>query len=112
MDILEKATIFAQKEYKKNDSNHQWAHIESVMKRALEIASQLDDVDYEILKLGVIFHDIDYNSEATYEENYKNHVENSLKVAEEFLTKNNYPRERIVKLKQVMLDHSTSHRKN
>lgn len=111
MDIIEKATLFAKKEYEKNDPMHQWTHIENVMKRALEIASKLDGIDYELLKLGVIFHDIDYNSEANFKENYKNHVENSIKKAEEFLQKNNYPDERIIKIKQIMLDHSTPHRR-
>jgi HD superfamily phosphodiesterase len=111
MDIIEDATEFAKKEYKKNDSKHQWPHIEAVMKRALEIACKLKNVDYEILKLSVIFHDIDYNSESTFEENYKNHVENSIKVAEEFLKKDNYPKERRIRIKQAMLDHSTPHRK-
>ena len=95
----------------KLDPKHKWAHIEAVMKRALEIAEKLDNIDYELLKLGVILHDIDYNSESTFEENYKNHVENSIKVAERFLIKNNYPKERIIKLKQIMLDHSTPHRR-
>jgi HD superfamily phosphodiesterase len=111
MDIIKKATSYAKKEYQKNDPKHRWMHVEAVMKRALEIAGKLKDVDYEILQLGIIFHDIDYHSEATSEENYKNHVENSIKVAEEFLKKNNYPNERIKKLKQIMLDHSTPYRK-
>lgn len=111
MDILKKAEEFAKKEYQKNDSKHQWPHIMAVMKRALEIASKIEGVDYELLKLGVMFHDIDYHSEKTYEENYKNHVDNSVKVAEEFLKTNKYPVERINKLKEIMLDHSTPHRK-
>ncbi|MGV8141843.1 MAG: HD domain-containing protein [Candidatus Woesearchaeota archaeon] len=110
MDIVEKATLFAKKEYLKNDPKHQWNHIEAVMKRALEISNQVGVVDFELLKLAIIFHDIDYNSESTYESNYNNHVENSVKVAEEFLMKNNYPKEKIIRLKQVMLDHSTPHR--
>jgi len=42
---------------------------------------------------------------------YENHVENSINVAEEFLMKNNYPNKRIIKFKQVTLDHPTSHRR-
>ncbi len=109
--IIEKSISFPKKEYRKKDQRHQWGHIEAVMRRALEIAEQLDDVDYELLKLAVIFHDIDYNSEASYEENYRNHVENSVKVAQDFLKRNNYPRARIERLKQVMLDHSTPYRR-
>lgn len=111
MDIIEKATSFAKEEYQKNDSKHQWSHVEAVMNRATEIAGKLRDVNYELLKLAIIFHDIDFHSEATYEENYKNHVENSIRIAEEFLKKNNYPKERIAKLKQIMLDHSTPYRR-
>jgi len=109
--IVKKAREFAIKEYKKNDPKHQWNHVEAVMKRALEIAGQLKEVDYELLELSVIFHDIDYHSEPTYGENYNNHVENSIGIAEEFLERNNYPQENIRKLKQVLLDHSTPHRK-
>jgi len=105
------AREFAVKEYQKNDTKHQWAHVEAVMERALEIAGQLKEVDYELLKLAVIFHDIDYSSEPTYEENYNKHVENSVEVAEKFLRKNNYPQEKIKKLKQIIFDHSTPHRK-
>lgn len=111
MDIIEKATAFAKEEYKKNDSHHQWGHVEDVMKRAMQIAEKLDDVDYELLELGVIFHDIDYHRELTFKENYANHVENSVEVAESFLQSNNYPKEKIEKLKQVMLDHSTPYRR-
>lgn len=111
MNIIEKAKNFAKKEYGKNDPMHQWNHVEDVMKRALEIANKLEDVDYELLKLGVIFHDIDYNSENSFEENYKNHVDNSVKIAENFLKNNNYPKEKIEKVKKIMLSHSTPHRK-
>ena len=110
MDIIEKATIFAKIEYEKNDQLHQWTHVNDVMKRALEIANKLDCVDYELLKLGVIFHDIDYNSEKTYKENYIKHVENSIKKAEKFLKNYNYPHDKIIKIQQILLDHSTPHR--
>jgi putative nucleotidyltransferase with HDIG domain len=110
-NIVAKAKKFAKREYKKNDPKHQWSHVEAVMKRALEIADQLKNVDYELLKLAVIFHDIDYNSELTYEENYDKHVENSIKIAENFLLENEYPLDKIKRLKQIMLDHSTPHRK-
>jgi len=111
MGIIEKAEKFAKEEYKKNDPIHRWGHIIAVRKRALEIAKHVKDVDYELLNLAVIFHDIDYNSEETYKENYKNHPDNSVKLAEKFLRDNNYPEEKIKKLKQTMLDHSTPYRK-
>ena len=111
MDIINKSIDFAKKEYQKNDPLHQWNHVENVMKRAIEIANQLENVDYELLKLGIIFHDIDYNSESNFKENYKNHVENSIKVAEKYLKDNEYDKEKIKKVKQIILEHSTPHRK-
>lgn len=111
MDIFKLAEDFAKKEYLKNDPMHQWEHIEAVRKRAMEIASQLNNVDYELLHLSITFHDIDYHSDSTFEKNYNNHVDNSIKVAEKFLKEQNFPKERIDKVKQIMMDHSTPHRK-
>lgn len=111
MDIIKKAILYAKKEYEKNDPMHRWSHIEDVMERALEIAEKRKDIDYELLNLAIIFHDIDYNSEKNLEENYKNHVDNTIKKAVEFLKINDYPKERIERVKQIMLDHSTPHRK-
>ncbi len=111
MDMIKKAEGFAKEEYLKNDSMHQWPHVEAVMNRAMEIASKLKNIDYELLKLAVILHDIDYHSEPTHEENYKKHVENSVKVAEKFLKRHNFSEEKIRKIKQIILDHSTPYRK-
>ena len=97
MHIIQKAEEFAKKEYKKNDSFHQWSHIQNVLKRALEIAEQLKDVDYEVLKLAIIFHDIDYRK-------YETHVEASIEVAETFLKKEGYPKERIEKVKEIPIN--------
>ncbi len=104
MDIIERAEEFAKQEYTKNDPFHQWGHIQNVLKRALEIAKNFKSVDLEALKLAAIFHDIDYRS-------YGEHVENSIIVAEKFLRENNFPQDRIKKIKEIMLNHSTPHRK-
>ncbi|MFH1456647.1 MAG: HD domain-containing protein [Patescibacteria group bacterium] len=110
--IIQKVIDFAKIEYEKNDSFHSWQHVENVMKRADEIAEKIDDpIDFETLKLAIIFHDIDYHSEKDFETNYSNHVDNSVKVAKKFLNENNYPKEKIEKVKDIILDHSTPHRK-
>ena len=111
MDIIRKAKKFAKKEYKKNDKNHQWTHVKNVMKRAFVIAKEQKDVNYELLKLAIIFHDIDYHSEDTFKKNYKRHVDNSARVAKEFLEKMKYPLDKINLVQKIMLDHSTPHRK-
>lgn len=104
MDIISKATTFAKNEYTSNDSIHQWDHIEAVLKRAFDIAKYFDNVDEEALRLAIIFHDIDYTS-------YDTHVDDSIKVAEQFLRENAYPKERIDKVKEIMMNHSTPHRR-
>lgn len=110
--IIINAIAFAKVEYEKNDPLHRWSHIENVMKRASEIVEKITiPVDLELLKLAIIFHDIDYNSEKDFEESYKKHPDNSVKIAEKFLHDHNYPQERIEKVKEIMLDHSTPHRK-
>jgi HD superfamily phosphodiesterase len=110
--IIKRATEFAKTEYKKNELLHGWGHIENVMRRTSEIIEKLDDdIDYESLKLAIIFHDIDYNSEESPDKNYENHVDNSIKVADNFLRKNDYPIEKIKRIKQIILDHSGPHRR-
>jgi HD superfamily phosphodiesterase len=105
MNFLKSAEKFARVEYAKNDENHKWTHVEEVMINALKIANSLSvPVDLELLKLAVIFHDIDYES-------YETHVDNSVLVMESFLKKQNYPIERIAKIKEIMLDHSGPHRR-
>lgn len=102
-NILNLAEEFAKKEYKKNDTFHQYEHIEAVMKRAMELANNFNNVDYESLQLAIIFHDIEYTS-------YKSHPDASVVVAERFLRKYKYPEDKIVKIKEIMLNHSTPHR--
>jgi HD superfamily phosphodiesterase len=71
---------------------------------ALKLAKFHPETDLEILKLAVIFHDISY-------EKYETHVEESVKVAEKFLSNNNYPADRITKVLTTMLSHSGPHRR-
>jgi len=104
MNIIKTSEDFAKKEYAKHDEIHQWNHSEDVMKIALKLAKFYPEVDLEILKLAVIFHDISY-------EQYEIHVEESMKVAEKFLKENNYPEEKIKKVLQVMISHSGPHRR-
>lgn len=104
MSILKLAEQFAKTEYAKHDEKHQWSHVETVMDIALKLAKFYPEVDLEILKLGVIFHDISY-------EQYETHVEESMKVAEKFLKEHHYPENRTKKVLQVMISHSGPHRR-
>jgi HD superfamily phosphodiesterase len=104
MDIIKTSEDFAKKEYAKHDELHQWNHVEDVMNVALKLAEFHPEVDVEILKLAIIFHDISY-------EKYETHVEESMKVAEKFLKEQNYPEDKIKKVLQVMISHSGPHRR-
>ncbi len=104
MNIIEAAEEFAKIEYLKNDDFHQWHHILNVLERAMLISRNFENIDDEALKLAIIFHDVDYSD-------YNLHPDNSVNVAVSFLVKNNYPVERIEKVKEIMLNHSTPHRK-
>ena len=104
IDIVTISQKFAKVEYSKHDEYHQWRHVEGVMRVALELAKNYKNVDLEILILAVIFHDISYKR-------YETHVEESLKVAENFLKKQNYLIERTNKVLEVMLCHSGPHRR-
>jgi HD superfamily phosphodiesterase len=79
-NIIEEATEFAKKEYAKHDPMHQWDHVVQVMEIADYLTScRADEVDTEILKLAVILHDVSYDE-------YESHVDDSVKVAWDFLT--------------------------
>jgi len=104
MNIIKLSEETAKKEYAKNDKQHQWKHVEEVMDTALKLTKFYSEVDLEILKLAVIFHDITYKK-------YETHVEDSIKFTENFLKRHNYPEERIKKITEVMIAHSGPHRR-
>jgi HD superfamily phosphodiesterase len=106
MNILKAAEEFAKIEYLKNDSFHQWHHIEDVQRRADEICALLNDktIDLEALRLAIIFHDIDYRT-------YDDHPDASVKVARSFLSKNGFSEQKMHQIQEIMLDHSSPHRK-
>ena len=74
------------------------------MNIALKLVEFHSEADLEILKLAVIFHDISY-------EQYETHVEESIKVAGKFLNEQNYHEDKIKKVLQVMISHSSPHRR-
>lgn len=103
-EIIKICENVAKKECAKHDSKHQWNHVEEVMDVALKLADFYPEVDLEILKLAVIFHDVIYNQ-------YETHVDDSVKFARGFLKQQSYPKERINKIVEVILAHSGPHRR-
>lgn len=102
IDIIKTSEAFAKKEYVKHDERHQWNHVRDVIKIDLKLAGYHPEVDMEILKIAIIFHDISY-------EKYETYVEKSMKVAKKFLNEQNYPEEKTKKVLQLIISHSSPH---
>lgn len=75
---VEEVYNYAKEKYNEEDlEQHNWEHIVGNLYRALKIAETEEDVDYSILTVSVLFHDI-----GVTEGEYENHEENSIKIAE------------------------------
>lgn len=83
---------------------HRFDHIERVMRNALMIAATVDGVDYEILELAVLLHDIDQPVGRKAE-----HVALSMKAAETILQQSGCPVDRASYVLNVISQHSTEH---
>jgi uncharacterized protein len=83
---------------------HRLDHIDRVLRNALAIASTLDPVDYEILELAVLLHDVQQPSGKKAE-----HVELSLQAAKEILHRAGCPPDRASRVLTVIAEHSTEH---
>lgn len=79
-------------------------HIRYVVKNAVELAKE-QGADREIVELGALLHDISMPSE--YGTREEHHIYGA-KIAEELLTKFNYPKEKIEFVKKCVLNHRVS----
>ncbi|MBB6144166.1 uncharacterized protein HNQ77_002118 [Silvibacterium bohemicum] len=83
---------------------HRFDHIERVMHNALKIAATIQGVDYELLELAVLLHDVDQPTGRKAE-----HVELSLLAAEEILRQAGCPNDRASDVLTVIAEHSSEH---
>src|ERR1700744_1407087 len=74
------------------------------MRNALKIAATIEGVDDEILELAVLLHDVDQPAGRKAE-----HVELSLRAAEEILRQADCPSDRANNVLAVIAEHSTEH---
>ena len=82
---------------------HRWKHAYRVMRRAVALAERLDEsIDLEVLQISALLHDIDqpFNSK-------EDHVERSASRAEEILKDIGYPRDKTLKVLEVIKQHSS-----
>lgn len=69
---------YAKEKYQEADlCQHNWEHITGNLYRALKIANTEEDVDYSVLVVSVLFHDI-----GVTEGGYEGHEERSVEIAE------------------------------
>lgn len=81
---------------------HRFDHIERVMHNALAIAATIEGVDYEILELAVLLHDVEQPAGRKAE-----HVELSLRAAKVILRQAACPSDRANTVLSVIAEHST-----
>lgn len=79
-------------------------HIKFVVRNAVELAKEWG-ADVEIVELGALLHDISMPSEIGTREEHNIY---GAKIADELLTKLEYPRDRIEKVKECVLRHRGS----
>ena len=84
-------------------------HIEPVVKNAMLLASKFG-ADLEIVEIGALLHDIaSLEDFGKYAEEH--HIIGSI-MAEEILTKYNYPKDKLERVKKCVLNHRASSPKN
>ncbi len=79
-------------------------HIKYVVKNAIDLAKEYK-ADVEIVELGALLHDIAMPSEYGHREEHNVY---GVKIADELLTKFNYPKDRKEKVKECVLRHRGS----
>lgn len=92
----------------KTGYNYYEYHIKYVVKNAIELANKYN-ADIEIVELGALLHDIAVPSE--YGDIEEHHIYGE-KIAEELLTKLNYPKEKTELVKKCVLNHRSSTKLN
>lgn len=83
---------------------HRFDHIERVWANAKKIAATIENVDLEILELAVLLHDVEQHAGKKAE-----HVESSMRTAEQILRQFDCPADRIDLVLNVIAQHSTEH---
>ena len=86
-----------------DDPCHGWPHVERVAAYAERIAESIDNVDYDVLAIAILLHDI-----GRFYHTNQHHAIASSKVAEVFLRRINYDEEFIRKVSHAIIAHSFS----
>ncbi|MCX6748340.1 MAG: HD domain-containing protein [Candidatus Pacearchaeota archaeon] len=105
INITEKVRKFVEEECSKPKARYKGAfkeHFIPVVKYSLKMAEQ-ENADKEILEIAAWLHDI-----GSIRGDPNNHHVSGAKIAEEFLSQQKYPIEKIAKVKELILSHRSS----
>ena len=104
-EIIKQELLTRTKQQKAIDGYDFWEdHIQYVVKNALYLAKEYN-ADIEIVELGALLHDIAMPSNIGPREEH--HIYGA-QIAEELLTKYNYPQDKIERVKRCVLNHRGS----
>lgn len=87
------------------DPSHDFLHVMRVYNLCLEIAKYEENVDLEVLKISALLHDIARLKEDSDKTGKIDHAIESAKMAEEILTKFDFSKEKIEKIKHCIISH-------
>lgn len=103
IDLIKEEVIKRDKESIKTKGYSMYEeHVKYVVENAIKLAKRYN-ADIEIVELAALLHDIAVISEIGDREEH--HINGSI-IAEKLLTKYNYPKDRIERVKQCVLNHS------
>lgn len=85
------------------DPVHGFGHVARVLELACRFAEGFSEVDYEVLQLATLLHDVGRVSGA------ENHAARSAQIARALLELAGYPKDRIERVVEAILSHSYSH---
>lgn len=105
--IRKELLVRCEKSKEKNGYDFWNEHIKYVVQNAIKLANEYG-ADVEIVELGALLHDIAMPSE--YGEREQHHIYEA-EIAEQLLTELDYPKERIEKVKNCVLNHRGSKNK-
>jgi uncharacterized protein len=104
-ELLEKLHARAKRELENSSRQcvaHRFDHAERVMMNALILVEDFEDVDYFVLLASCLLHDIDHPKD-----DKSNHVQLSIKKAQEIIHELEFPEEKIEKILDLISKHST-----
>ena len=104
-EIIEEIKKIVKKEMEGTDPSHDFLHVMRVYNLCLKIAKCEQNVDLEVLKLAALLHDIARLKEDFDETGKIRHEMEGAKTAEEILTKFNFSKEKIKKIKECIILH-------